>query len=315
MNAVEHGFRSRDVVVPMLGESADGFSDFFTAVVDDLNPQNAVQSLLAEEFAANFWRLRRARRLQTGVELSVTYDLYHTGRTWDRDTKTMYSYWDDPEKNYPENVLRQTVELFARTAYLRDFFFRVGQHEQRLSNSIHRSLARYYKTVVDLDPDAPEDTESANAPEQTTPETQPNQPNGQATEPKTPIKSTSTLSQPSGQISLPTHIGQAEIAALEKVSQPRVIHTHQPQQSRVQVMHRDFVTLGAQPNFIGRPHHLSTLDAATGHPYRKPIGIMVAAASVRATSARSVGEGCPTEIAAPQHDCTVEQPARLQVSQ
>ncbi len=78
MNAVEHGFRSRDVVVPMLGESTEGFSDFFTAVVDDLNPQNAVQSLLAEEFAANFWRLRRARRLQTGVELPVTHDLHHT---------------------------------------------------------------------------------------------------------------------------------------------------------------------------------------------------------------------------------------------
>ena len=88
MNAVEHGFRSRDVIVPMLGESADNFSTFYTAVVDDLNPQNAVQSLLAEEVATNFWRLRRARRLQTGCELSITHDLYYNGIYLDNNATT-----------------------------------------------------------------------------------------------------------------------------------------------------------------------------------------------------------------------------------
>jgi hypothetical protein len=67
LNALKHGFWSRDLVNPKI-DGADlvaDFQEFLDALLADLNPVGAMEELLVEEIAACAWRLRRALRSES----------------------------------------------------------------------------------------------------------------------------------------------------------------------------------------------------------------------------------------------------------
>src|SRR5436305_5757149 len=89
-----------------------------------------------------------------------------------------------------------------------------------------------------------------------------------------------------------------------------MIETQQREDARMQVVQVDPVLDGAQPEIVRGPDHLAALDAAAGHPNRKPVRIVVAA--VRAAGA-AIGYGAPAKFAAPDYQCAIEQAARLEI--
>jgi hypothetical protein len=66
LNALKHGFWSRDLVNPNIDgtELVEDFDRLLDALIDDLKPVGAVEELLVEEVAASCWRLRRSLRFE-----------------------------------------------------------------------------------------------------------------------------------------------------------------------------------------------------------------------------------------------------------
>jgi hypothetical protein len=60
LNALRHGLRSLEVVVP--GEAVESWEAHRAAVVEDLDPVGALEEALAEQVAAKLWRLGRVAR-------------------------------------------------------------------------------------------------------------------------------------------------------------------------------------------------------------------------------------------------------------
>jgi len=61
-NALKHGLQAKHVVIP--GEKRKDFLAFRKVVIDDLAPEGALETLLAERIVAASWRLRRSLRIE-----------------------------------------------------------------------------------------------------------------------------------------------------------------------------------------------------------------------------------------------------------
>ena len=63
-NATTHGLFARDVVLPHLGESAEGYEALLAEFTNQLHPTNLLEQHYTEKIAAASWRLRRLHRWQ-----------------------------------------------------------------------------------------------------------------------------------------------------------------------------------------------------------------------------------------------------------
>ena len=64
-NAVTHGLLARQAVIR--GEDPGQFEFYRDAMLGELSPSGAMESMLAERVAGLAWRLRRAERIQAEV--------------------------------------------------------------------------------------------------------------------------------------------------------------------------------------------------------------------------------------------------------
>ena len=64
-NALKFGFFSTKALLP--GESAEEFAEFHAAVLEQLNPRNAMESHLVEQYIPLAWRLRRLPEIESVV--------------------------------------------------------------------------------------------------------------------------------------------------------------------------------------------------------------------------------------------------------
>ena len=62
MNALKHGLTARQVILPT--EDPDEFDSFRAALMNSLNPQDALEAALADKIAIDTWRLRRIPKLE-----------------------------------------------------------------------------------------------------------------------------------------------------------------------------------------------------------------------------------------------------------
>ena len=110
---------------------------------------------------------------------------------------------------------------------------------------------------------------------------------------------------------LAVHVGQAEVAALEAVGQPGVLDPQQVQDRGVEVVDLDRVLDDVVGEVVGLAVDEARLDAAAGQPDREAARVMVAAVIRGGELALRVDR--PAELAAPDDQRVVEQPALLEV--
>ncbi len=65
VNALRHGLTARDVILP--NENPDDFDTFRAELLTSLDPQGALESLLAEKIVADAWRLGRVPRFESAL--------------------------------------------------------------------------------------------------------------------------------------------------------------------------------------------------------------------------------------------------------
>ena len=64
-NALRHGLRARDVVLPE--EDVDAFEDLLNRVRAELSPVGPIEELLADRVVSTMWRLGRSARAETAL--------------------------------------------------------------------------------------------------------------------------------------------------------------------------------------------------------------------------------------------------------
>ena len=86
-NAIKHGIFTKDLIVATcLGKEDEGeYLEMLNNLVDCLDPQNQMESLLVEKIAIDFWRLRRVIRFESGsIEKyleTIFKDFYSYGKS------------------------------------------------------------------------------------------------------------------------------------------------------------------------------------------------------------------------------------------
>ena len=126
-NALKHGFRSQDVVLP--GEDPDGD---FSLLLEELNaewqPDTLTDRTLVEDLAGVLWRQQRAARIERGTFIAAGE--VATDKIWGRPTPP------DPDQHH-EIGTRILAEAYAIAAESLD---RIHRHQDRLDRSQARLL-------------------------------------------------------------------------------------------------------------------------------------------------------------------------------
>lgn len=81
MNALRDGIFSKDIVVTAAGERVEDYERFKASVWNSVQPADAVQEILTDDFVVNWWRRQRVRRcesaaLKNRLDYLQTHDFY-----------------------------------------------------------------------------------------------------------------------------------------------------------------------------------------------------------------------------------------------
>ena len=136
-NAVKHGLLAQEAVIR--GEDPEDFEAHREAVLGELSPVGAIESMLAERVVGLLWRLRRAERLQNEAFES----LYLTEASCEHGELMRKRMAREP--GGPQGERGQNDLIVGRVA-MRDFghvhtLERLGLYERRLEQSLCRTMA------------------------------------------------------------------------------------------------------------------------------------------------------------------------------
>lgn len=140
-NAVRHGLLAQQAVIT--GEDPGEFEFYRDAMLSELAPAGAIESILAERAVGLAWRLRRAERIQAEV-----FDTMLAKETTDPVRKLLRSMQFKGVANSPDgsgeggSALGQVV--------VRDFghsrvLDRLGMYERRIEHSLYRTMGELQK--------------------------------------------------------------------------------------------------------------------------------------------------------------------------
>src|SRR5262249_8632197 len=97
-------------------------------------------------------------------------------------------------------------------------------------------------------------------------------------------------------------------AAVVAEGQPLVVEPEQVQDRGMDVVDVRDPLRGPQADRVGRPECLTTLHATAGQPHTEPVRVVVAAGG-------ALGHRRSAELAAPDYQRVLQQPAALQVGE
>src|SRR5262249_24533403 len=99
----------------------------------------------------------------------------------------------------------------------------------------------------------------------------------------------------------PVDVGQAEVAAGVAVGELLVVEAEEVEDRGVEVVDVDLVRDRGEAELVGGAVDVAAAGAAAGQPHRESVMVVVAAGE-----GRQLGDGCPAELAAPDHQHLVE---------
>ena len=102
------------------------------------------------------------------------------------------------------------------------------------------------------------------------------------------------------------HVSQSKISASVTVRQFLMIYTEEVKDRCVQIVNRDSVLDSLEAEFISGTIYNPGFDAATGHPHRISVGIVVTPVTF--------GHRCTAEFTTPYNERLIQQSASFQIS-
>ena len=139
-NAVKHGLFSNETVIK--GENQADFTLFREKLLDEFNPQGAVETMLAERIVSLGWRLKRIVRIQDQVfDVMIEKD---EPSPYQKQLRSMMpkSMREDPRGAGPDLVLgRAAIHDFSNSRVLE----RLLMYERRLERSLNKTMDELHK--------------------------------------------------------------------------------------------------------------------------------------------------------------------------
>ena len=129
LNAVKHGLLSTDVLLP--GEDQNALKELDERLRAELQPVGELENLFLEQILAAVWRLRRLRRVETGI---FAWELY--GELAERARQEARAHEKTGLDQLRENASLPSVILDQR------------KHEQALSEAEEMEAARDSETAT-----------------------------------------------------------------------------------------------------------------------------------------------------------------------
>src|SRR5215831_11289283 len=114
---------------------------------------------------------------------------------------------------------------------------------------------------------------------------------------------------------LPLYVGQAEIPSLAPIGQLCVVETQALQDRGLQVVNVNFVFDDIEPEVIGFADHLPGADPTARKPHGKRQRMMIAPGIVLFVRPADLDHRRAPELAAPDDESAVEEPALFEVFQ
>jgi hypothetical protein len=137
LNALKHGLTGRDVVLP--NENPDDFESFRADLLSSLNPQGALEGVLAEKIVAEAWRLRRvpifeATLHRRGCKELLVKPAAESVKQCEKDFARAQAELDDPSFN-----VTRVLEMFPEP------FSNLWRHESTLNRAAFRTLHEFQR--------------------------------------------------------------------------------------------------------------------------------------------------------------------------
>jgi hypothetical protein len=183
-NAVKHGLRAEQAVIA--GEDPGEFEFYRDALLAELAPAGAMESMLAERAVHLAWRLRRAERIQAEVfDAMLDDEATDPVRRLVRSMRRRGAGDDQADSPGGGLALGRVVAKDFGHARVLD---RLGLYERRIEYSLYKTMGELQKLRLlrELDPPRPEPTPEPTTPAQESPMRQTN-PMSAVSGSKTPI--------------------------------------------------------------------------------------------------------------------------------
>src|SRR5215467_11350817 len=103
MNSLKHGLTSRRVVLP--GEDQADFDRLHEQLRFEHSPEGALETELVAEIVACFWRLQRARRYESSILETSSFELF-VSHTQAKGFETLLRYMGAIERQLNRAILR-----------------------------------------------------------------------------------------------------------------------------------------------------------------------------------------------------------------
>jgi len=135
-NALTHGLFAEDLLV--YGEKTEVFEDYKKSMIDNLDPQNALEEECALQIINTGWNIRRGNQMESGIIGKFQQEAYQYKSK-------------SHEREFFEQTFKGTVnEVSVPTEVLGDAFIRDCRRENaviKLSTIKQRNLNQYYKLL------------------------------------------------------------------------------------------------------------------------------------------------------------------------
>ena len=103
MNSLKHGLTSRKVVLP--GENQADFDRLHNQLLSDHAPAGALETELVAEIAACLWRLQRARRYESAILETSSFELF-VSHNQAKGFETLLRYMGSIERQLNRAIVR-----------------------------------------------------------------------------------------------------------------------------------------------------------------------------------------------------------------
>ena len=145
-NAVRHGLRAEQTVIP--GEDPDEFNQFREFLLKDLDPEGALEVMLADRIIAGFWKLYRADRIE--AQLLIELDLQSEKPGLDRDELNSSDPSVKPVPEKQSDLLESRPPLALGRIFRQDFsgsniLARFRLYEGQIERSLYKALTELEK--------------------------------------------------------------------------------------------------------------------------------------------------------------------------
>jgi hypothetical protein len=160
LNALKHGLLAQEVLLP--GEDPAALQELGEGLVDELRPAGELENLQVEKIIAAYWRLRRLRRVESGIFTSQLYEelleraqneaKFYKRNTLEDIAEDQYTTITDEQKH--QEALSKAQELqakqyeetatlgrtFVRDANEANAFSKLSRYEATIERSLYRAL-------------------------------------------------------------------------------------------------------------------------------------------------------------------------------